>query len=59
MFGFRDARRRPQLSGCLKALRQPERSGAVRLPASRGAAVRDGCQVRHVAELLASRLKSA
>ena len=35
-FGFRDARGRFQISGCLKALRRLKQSGAVRLPASRG-----------------------
>ena len=35
-FGFRDARGRFQISGCLKALRRLEQSGSVRLPDTRG-----------------------
>ena len=35
VFGFLDARGKPQLSGCLKALGAVERSGRIPLPASR------------------------
>ncbi len=44
-FGFRDARGRPQTSGCLAALRGLERGGLLRLPAARtggGSCVRGG-----------------
>lgn len=34
-YGLRDARGRPQMGGCLKALRELERAGSIELPAAR------------------------
>ena len=41
-FGFHDARGRAQRSGCLKALRELEARGRIRLPAPRRAVTRCG-----------------
>lgn len=45
-FGFIDARGRMQRSGCLKALRELERAGHIRLPAPRTRAQRRGAMRR-------------